>query len=190
MRNMMKNWGSRGVVITFILLLGAWPVGATVPADIAAGAPLDRVIANGLGAGLTLEAILGQALDAGANPEKLFKAAVAQGGDLTRLFKYFLDRCASDPKLKDTCSACALMKWAKEAGKDAVEIANAMMAAGSNLQQVRDCLASMGLPNADTYAYTPPGPPAAPLGAGPSFPGGGGGGGGAGGGAGTASPSR
>jgi hypothetical protein len=184
MRNMMKNWGSRGVVIIFILLLGAWPVGATVPGDVAAGMPMDRVIANGLGAGLTMEATLGQALDAGADPEKLFKAAVAQGDDLTRLFMYFLDRCATDPKLKDTCEPCVLMKWAKEAGKDAVGIANAMMAAGSNLQQVRDCLASMGLPNADTYAYTPPGPPAAPIGAGPSFPGGGGGG------AGVASASR
>ena len=92
-----------------------------------------------------MEAILGQALDAGANPEKLFKAAVAQGADLSRLFKYFLDRCAADPKLKDTCGACALMKWAKESGKDAVEIANAMMAAGGDLQQVRDCLASMGV---------------------------------------------
>src|SRR5665647_1787010 len=110
MGNVMKNFGSRSVVIIFILLLGAWPVGATVPGDISAGVPMDRVIANGLGAGLTLEATLGQALNAGANPEKLFKAAVAQGGDLSRLFKYFLDRCAADSKLKDTCGACALMK--------------------------------------------------------------------------------
>jgi hypothetical protein len=176
MRNMLKNLGSRSVVIIFTLLLGVWPAGATVPGDIAAGVPLDRVIANGLGAGLTLEAVLGHALDAGANPEKLLKAAVAQGADLTRLFKYFMDKCAADPKLKDSCPPCSLMKWAKEAGKDPVEIANAVMAAGGNLQQVRDCLASMGVPGAETYAYSPPGPPVAPAGVGPTFPGGGGGG--------------
>jgi hypothetical protein len=38
-------------VIIFILVLGAWLVGATVPGDIAAGLPMERVIANGLGAG-------------------------------------------------------------------------------------------------------------------------------------------
>lgn len=186
MRNVMKNLGSRSVVIIFTLVLGAWPVGATVPGDVAAGLPLNKVIANGLGAGLTMESILGQALDAGANPENLFKAAIAQGADLSRLSKYFLDKCAADTRYKDVCAPCYLMKWAKEAGKDSVEIANAMMAAGGDLQQVRDCLAGLGYPGADTYAYSPPGPPVAPVGVGPSFPGGGGGGGGGGG---VASPS-
>jgi len=191
MRNVMKNLGIRSVVIIFILALGAWPVGATMPGDVAAGLPMERVIANGLGAGLTIEAVLNQAIDAGAKPEALFKAALAQGTDLTKLFKYFLDKAAADPKLRDTCTTCALMKWSKESGKDSVEIANAMMAAGGDLQQVKDCLASMGFPNAESYAYSPPGPPVAPAGVGPSFPGGGGGGGagGGGGGGGVASPS-
>jgi hypothetical protein len=178
MRKVIKNLGSKSAVIIFIVVLGAWPVGATVPGDIAAGVPLDRVIANGLGAGLTIEAVLNQALDAGAKPEALFKAALAQGTDLTKLIKYFLDKCATDPNLKQTCAECDLMKWAKEMGKDPVGIANAIMAAGGDLQKVKDCLASLGVPNAESYAYSPPGPPDIPVGVGPSFPGGGGGGGG------------
>ena len=184
MRKVIKNLGSRSAVLILILVLGPWPVGATVPGDIAAGVPLDRVIANGLGAGLTIEAVLNQALETGAKPEALLKAALAQGTDLTKIFKYFLDKCATDPNLKQTCPVCAWMIWAKEMGKDPVEIANAMMAAGGDLQTVRNCLDSMGYPSADTYAYSPPGPPDVPVGVGPTFPGGGGGGGG-----GVASPS-
>ena len=138
---------------------------------------MGQVITNGLAAGMSIEAILGQALDAGANPQTLFKAALAQGADLSGLFKYFLDRCAVDAALKAVCTPCTLMGWAQATGLDPVVIANAMMAAGGNLQQVRDCLAGMGYPNADTYAYSPPGPP---IGIGPTFPGGGGGGGGGG----------
>ena len=177
MGNVMKNLGSWSVVIIFILVLGAWPVGATVPGDIAAGLPLNSVVANGLGAGMTIGAIIGQALDAGANPEALFKAAIAQGADLSMVAKSFLDRAATDPRAGDIGTTDNMMKWAKEMGKDPVEIANAMMAAGANLDQVKRGLAAMGYVGADTYAYSPPGPPAVPAGVGPSFPGGGGGGG-------------
>jgi hypothetical protein len=48
------------------------------------------------------------------------------------------------------------MKWTKEAGKDSLESANAMMA-GANLGKVRECLADMGVPGAETYSFTPPG---------------------------------
>jgi hypothetical protein len=163
-------------VVCLVLSLSASPAPATVAGDISAGLPLTQVIANGLGAGLSMETILDQACAAGADHEQLFKAAVAQGADLTKLFKYILDKAATDPKLKDTCTICNLMKWAKEAGKDLVEIANAMMAAGADLTKVRECLASLGYPGADTYTYSPPGAPETP-GVGPTFPGGGGGGG-------------
>lgn len=184
MQKLIKNLVIRFVMVIFILVLCAWPAGATVPGDIAGGLPLESVITNGLGAGLTIEAVLTQALDAGAQPEALFKAAVAQGADLSRVFKFYLDRCLTDTKLKGICTECDLMKWAREAGKDFVEIANAMMAAGGNLERVRGCLASLGYPNAETYTYAPPGPPVTQVGVGPTFPGGGGGGGG-----GVASPS-
>jgi hypothetical protein len=183
MRKAIKTFGIRCSLVVLIVALGACPVGATVAGDLAAKLPLTQVITNGLAAGLTIEAVLDQALDAGATPEDLFKAALAQGADLTRLFKFFMDKSATDTKYKDTCTCCNLMKWAKEAGKDLVEIANAMMAAGGDLTKVRDCLASLGYPGADTYAYSPPGPPAIPVGVGPTFPGGGGGGG-------VASPAR
>jgi hypothetical protein len=185
MRNVMKILGSRSVVIIFILLLGAWPVGATVSGDIAAGVPLNRVIANGLGAGLTIEAIIYQALDAGAAYCPLLKAALAQQVDIIRIFKVFMDKCSADPKLSKVCTTCNLMKCALEAGRDVVEVANAIMAAGGDLLQVRRCLASLGYPGAATYAYSPPEPPGPPAGVGPSFPGGSGGGGGGG----VASPS-
>jgi hypothetical protein len=68
------------------------------------------------------------------------------------------------------------MGWAKEAGLDPVDIANAMMAVGGNLPGER-WLASIGYANADTYAYSPGGPPVVPTGIGSTFPGGGGGGG-------------
>jgi hypothetical protein len=175
----MGKLAKAAVLVVIILVLGGLansPGYATVPGDITAGLPLGQVITNGLAAGMNIDAILGQALDAGANPEALFKAALAQGADLSGLFKYFLDRCAVDPSLKAVCTSnCVMMGWAQAAGLDPVAIANAMMAAGGNLQQVRDCLAGMGYPNADTYAYSPPGPP---MGIGPTFPGGGGGGGG------------
>jgi hypothetical protein len=183
----MNHFGSRCSLIIIILVLGVCPVGATVAGDMAAKLPLEKVITNGLAAGLTIEAVLGQALDAGANPENLFKAAMAQGGDLSRTMKYFMDKCATDSKFKDTCASCNLMKWAKESGKDSVEIANAMMAAGADLQQVRECLASMGYTG--TYEYTPGAVPMVPAGIGPTFPGGGGGGGTGGGGGGLVSPS-
>jgi hypothetical protein len=178
MQQLVRNWRLGSATIMLALLLGVLPARATVPGDVAAGLPLDKVIANGVGAGMTIEAVLGQALDAGAKPEALFKAAVAQGTDLSRLMKYYLDRSATDPRLKAECTVCNLMKWAREAGKDPVEIANAVMAAGGDLQQVRNCLADMGLSWADTYAYSTPGPPGVPYGGGPTFPGGGGGGGG------------
>ena len=43
------------------------------------------------------------------------------------------------------------MKWTKEAGKDWLESANAMMA-GVNWGKVRECLADMGIPSAETYS--------------------------------------
>src|SRR5208337_1441587 len=88
-----------------------------------------------------------------------------------QIFKTLSDVCAANPNLAPTCTPCSLMNCAVAAGIDQVTAANAMMAAGGNLQQVKDCLASMGYPDADTYAYSPPGPP------GPTFiPCGGGGG--------------
>ena len=177
MRIVMKNLGNRSVAIIFILLLGAWPVGATVSGDMAAGVPLVRVIANGLGAGLTIEAIVNQALDAGAAYCPLLKAALAQRVDMARVFRACIDRCSGDTKLskeklRNECDPCNLMSCAVEAGRDMVEVADAMVAAGVNLARVKGCLAGMGY----SGGYNPPGPPAVPPGIGPTFPGGGAGG--------------
>jgi hypothetical protein len=109
-------------------------------------------------------------------------AALAKGENLAPVMKDLMDK---GEKIGD------IMTAALAAGvKDNVEIANAAMAAGADLKDVKATLASMGYAGADTYTYTPPAPPAAPPVSGPSFPGGGGGGGGgSGGGGGVASPS-
>ena len=60
---------------------------------------------------------------------------------------------------------------------DMVEVANAMMAAGGQLDAVKSCLTSLGYADAGTYSYTPGAVPTAPSGVGPTFPGAGGGGG-------------
>jgi len=174
----MGKLAKAAVLVAIILLLGGLansPGHATVPGDITAGLPLGQVITNGLAAGMSIKAILDQALQAGADPCSLVKAAIAQKLDLSQVFKALSDLCAANPNLAASCSPCALMRCAAAAGVDQVTDANAMMAAGGNLQQVRDCLAGMGYPNADTYAYSPPGPP---IGIGPTFPGPGGTGGG------------
>jgi hypothetical protein len=182
MIKVMKTLGSRSAVIICILVLGAWPVGASVPGDIAAGLPLDRVVANGLGAGRTIEAIIDQALEAGAAYCPLLKAVLAQGVDLTRALKAFRDWCSADRelsadrKLMEVCDPCKLMRCAIEAGRDMVAVANAMIAAGADLDQVRGCLAGMGYAQADVYEYSPPEPLTVPSVTGPTFPSGGGGG--------------
>lgn len=168
------------VVVAIILALGGLansPGHATVPGDIKAGMPLQQVITNGLAAGMSLDAIMDQALQSGADSCALAKAGIGLKLDLSQIFKTLNDLCSANPNLAATCTPCSLMKCAVDAGIDQVTAANAMMAAGGNLQQVRDCLASLGFPDAATYAYSPPGPP---VGLGPTFPGGGGGGGGGG----------
>ncbi len=182
----MGKLAKAAVVVAIILALGGLansPGHATVSGDINAGLPLTQVISNGQAAGMSIDAILDQALDAGVDPAALVKAAIAQKLDLSLIFKALNDKCSADPKLADTCAPCILMKAAVDAGIDMKTAANAMMAAGGNLQQVRDCPAGMGYPNANAYAYNPPAgiPPGAPVtpgGVGPTFPGGGGGGGG------------
>ena len=167
------------VMVAIILMLGGLansPGHATVSVDITAGLPLEKVIANGLAAGMSIDAILGQALEAGADPYALVKAAIALKLDLSLIFKAVNDKCSADPKLAGKCAPCLLMKCAADAGIDLKTVANAMMAAGGNLQQVRDCLAGLGYENAGAFAY--PEPAAIPPGVGPTFPGGGGGGGG------------
>lgn len=165
------------VVAAIILALGGLansPGHATVPGDIKAGLPLSQVITNGLAAGMSLDAIMSQALQAGADVCALEKAAISLKIDLSQIFKTLSDVCAANqaanPNLAPSCTPCSLMNCAVAAGIDMVTAANAMMAGGGNLQQVRDCLASMGYPDAATYAYSPPGPPMG------TFPGGGGGG--------------
>lgn len=176
MGKVIKVLINKGGVLLLTLSLLVLPVGATVPGDIAAGLPLSKVITNGLGAGLTIEAIISQALAAGAQPKALFQAALTLGFELSRLFRIFLEQCLAAHQLSKICNPCVLMKWAVEAGKDMLEVANAMMAAGTKIDQVRICLANMGYPEAETYVYGPPAPPTYPLAIGPSFLGGGGGG--------------
>lgn len=160
-----------------LIILGlALPAGATVPGDMAAGVPMDQVISNGMAAGQSLEAVLSQAMDAGADPCSLERAAIALKLDLSRVIKFLSDKCAADPKWAGTCTPCSLMKCAVDSGVDAVEAANALMAAGATLDAVRQCLASVGYAGADTYAYSPV-TPTVPSGVGPTFPGAGGGGG-------------
>lgn len=65
------------------------------------------------------------------------------------------------------------MKWTKEAGKDPLESANAMMA-GANLGKVRECLADMGVPGAEIYSFTPPALPGVSVSIGHALPGDGG----------------
>ena len=157
-------------VILMLAGLGILPCHATVPGDMAAGLPLEKVIANGVAAGLDIDAIIVQAMDSGAELCPLVKAALAQGVSLSRLFGLLRDYCADisakypkeDPRC-EACTVCSLMKCAVEAGIDRVEVANAMIAAGERLDQVRDCLGG--------YPYSPPGMPA---GIGPTFPGSGG----------------
>jgi hypothetical protein len=167
--------GARAAAVAALLVCGllARPAAASVPGDIGAGLPPEQVIANGIEAGLTLETILAQALEADAQPEEIVKAAVTLKLDLAQVFKALLDR-GVELEL--------LMRAAVAAGVDVVETANAAMAAGAELEEVRRVLALLDYPGAETYTYTPPGPPTVlPLVA-PAFPGVGGGG--------VASPAR
>jgi hypothetical protein len=63
-------------------------------------------------------------------------------------------------------------------GVDLVNVANNLMAQGANLQDVQASLTDVCYVGAESYAYSPEGPPAIPPGPPPTFPGGGGGGGG------------
>jgi hypothetical protein len=189
MKRLIKGGGIKALALFLVMNLGVMPAGATVPGDIAAGLPLERVFANGLGAGLTIEAIVTQALDAGAEYCPVIKAARAQRLDLSRVFKALLERKCLPPEI--ACASCDLMKCAVLAGYDMVEVANALMAAGAKLMEVRACLGGLGFAAADTYAYSGPGTPVDSWG-GPNFPGGGGGAASpsySGGGGGVASPS-
>jgi hypothetical protein len=76
-------------------------------------------------------------------------------------------------------------------------VVNDLLARGADLESVRRSLAAVNCLGAETYAYSPPEPPLAPAGVGPTFPGGGGGGPGPGpgagpgpGGGGVASPAQ
>jgi hypothetical protein len=164
------------VVVAIILALGGLatsPGFASVAGDIKSGLPMSQVISNGLAAGMPLAEIMDQALASGADVCSLEKAAIGLNIDLPQVFKTLSDVCSANPSLAPTCTPCSLMQCAAGAGVDPVTAANGMMAAGGNLDQVRDCLAGLGYPDAATYAYSPPGPPS---GIGPTFPGGGGGG--------------
>jgi hypothetical protein len=135
-----------------------------------------HVVARGPVAGNVLETALAQALEEGADPCQLLKTALSQDADLARLFTFFLGRLGADPDFAGRCSPCLLLRCAVEAGKDAVEAANAMMSAGGKLAEVRSCLASTGFDGSETYTYTPPDPPAVTPGVIPMFLGNGGGG--------------
>lgn len=126
-------------------------------------------------AGLTLENMLAQGLKAGNDPCQLLKTALSQGADLAKVFNFFLERLAADPDFAASCSPCHLLRCAVESGQDAVKAANAMMAAGGRLAEVRACLGAMGFQGSETYTYTPPDPPALEPGIIPSSLGNGGG---------------
>lgn len=102
--------------------------------------------------GRGIEAVINQAMDAEVDPCALVKAAIALNLDLSLIFKALIDICSTDPKLAGTCTPCTLMKVAVEAGVGPVTAANAMMAAGAQLEAVRQCLASLGYAGADTYS--------------------------------------
>ena len=55
-------------------------------------------------------------------------------------------------------------------------VANDLISRGADLESVKASLAAVCYAGAETYAYSPPGPPSEPIGVGPTFPGGGGGG--------------
>lgn len=160
-------------VILVVAALGIPPCHATVAGDVAAGLPLGKVIDNGLKAGLALNTILVQAMDAGVEPCPIMKAALARGLDLITVLRLLSDYCAStltgprknEPQWCEACTTCGLMKCAIKTVRDPVEVANAMMAIGADLSEVRQCLGGMGV----TYTYTPP--PVVPSGVAPSFPG-------------------
>lgn len=161
--------------LAFLAAAASTPLGAAVSRDLAAGLPVPETVANGLGGGLSLEAVMGQALEEGADPCELVKACLSQGADLARIFTFLLNRAPAGAALAPKCTACELLQCAVKAGLDRVEAANALMSAGAKLEDVRACLAGLGYANAETYTYSPPGPPAAPMALGPVFPGGGGG---------------
>ena len=177
MRSSLIVIGIIGTVLVLSLALGILPAAADVAGDIAKGVPLGQVITNAQTAGLTMDVIISQAVDAGAQSQALFNAAVASGADLSAIFSAFMAKAATNADLAAVATPTAMMSWAKDAGKDTLQIANAMMAAGGNLTVVRGFLSSVGYAGAETYTYPPPGPPPAGFAAGgPSFPGGGGGG--------------
>jgi hypothetical protein len=179
----MHRWLKIGWVLLVLVLL-AIPAQASVSGDIASGLPLDKVFDNGLRAGLAMDTIIFQCLDSGVEPCPLLKAALARGLDLTRIFTLLTDYCRNtlgehskddpnycvnrkdDPNWCEACATCNLFKCAVDAGKDPVEVANAFMALGTDLDQVRACLRGLGFPGSETYAYTPPGAPDSP----PPFP--------------------
>lgn len=172
---MKRLIGTSGVCIIAwlaIMGLGVAPAGATVAGDMAAGLPLEQVFAKGLAAHLTVAAVIDQALDAGAKPCPIIKAALAQHLDLAQVFKALLDH--KYPPEETVCTPCDAMKCAAAEGYDLVEVANALMVAGARLEQVRNCLASLGFAGAETYAYSGVAAPAE-VGAGAAFPAGGGG---------------
>src|SRR5208337_3789726 len=63
-------------------------------------------------------------------------------------------------------------------GVDLVAVTKDLLSQGADLGTIRESLSLVSC-DPDVYAYSPPGPPEAPAGLGPGFPGGGGGGGGA-----------
>jgi hypothetical protein len=156
MQRLVKSWKIKLLMVFLVLGLTSLPAGATVPGDIAAGLPLDKVVANGLGAGLPLETVLAQALDAGADYCELFRAALGQEKNLCRVIKALLDKCLPDPKLKELCNLCSLMKCAVDSGNDCVQVANCVMAGGAKLDEVRACMLNIGCPGAGAYTYEPP----------------------------------
>ena len=100
---------------------------------------------------------------------KNIKDALAKGEDLSAVMKNLIDGGEKVAEIMAAASAAGI--------KDKGEIANAAMAAGANLAEVRAALATMGYVGAQAYTYTPPAPPPMPGTQGPSFSAGGGGGG-------------
>jgi hypothetical protein len=91
--------------------------------------------------------------------------SLKRGGDLAKKIKDAVAKGQSLPQvigdlMKQGVMLCDIMTAAVAAGVgDNVTVANAAMAAGADLKEVRAALACMGYAKADTYTYTPPAPP-------------------------------
>ncbi len=158
-------------VLVCLAAAGAATGQSVVPGDPAQRGALTQALSANLAAGPSLETILGQALEEGAEPCEQVKACLSQGAEPARVLAFLLNRAKAEAALAQTCAPCELMKCAVQTGLERVEAANALMSAGAGLEEVRACLSGLGFPEAETYTYSPPGPPAPPGLRWPDFPG-------------------